>query len=113
MPVHDWTRVDAGIFHDFHLGWIAEIGRALNRGFLPPDHYALAEQSASGFRAKAEVDIYATKARTIVVRHTSGHRVVAYLKVVSPGNKYSRNGLCSFVAKVGEMLRAGIHLLIV
>ena len=18
MPVHDWTRVDAGLFHDFH-----------------------------------------------------------------------------------------------
>jgi hypothetical protein len=21
-PVHDWTRVDAGIFHDFHHAWI-------------------------------------------------------------------------------------------
>lgn len=44
MPVHDWTRVDAGIFHDFHHGWIEEIKRALNRGLLPPDYYALAEQ---------------------------------------------------------------------
>ena len=23
MPVHDWTRVDAGLFHDFHQGWTA------------------------------------------------------------------------------------------
>jgi Protein of unknown function (DUF4058) len=44
MPIHDWTRVDAGIFHDFHLSWIDEIKRALNRGLLPSEYYALAEQ---------------------------------------------------------------------
>src|SRR5438552_11150093 len=49
MPVHDWTRVDAGIFHDFHHGWIEEIKRALNRGLLPEGYYALAEQHAAGF----------------------------------------------------------------
>ncbi len=32
MPMHDWTRVDAGIYHDFHHEWISEIKRALNRG---------------------------------------------------------------------------------
>src|SRR5262249_50948974 len=48
MPVHVWTRVDAGILHHFHHGWIEEIARALNRGLLPPDHYALAEQIAGG-----------------------------------------------------------------
>src|SRR5207302_10526518 len=48
VPVHDWTRVDAGIFHDFHHAWIEEIKRALNRGLLPPDYYALAEQIAGG-----------------------------------------------------------------
>lgn len=30
MPVHDWTRVEAGIFHDFHTAWIPELRRALN-----------------------------------------------------------------------------------
>ncbi len=49
MPVHDWTRVDAGIFHDFHHAWIEEIKRALNRGRLPEGYYALAEQFAGGF----------------------------------------------------------------
>ncbi|MGE3819967.1 MAG: DUF4058 family protein [Isosphaeraceae bacterium] len=44
MPAHDWTRVDSGIFHDFHLEWISQIKRALNAGLLPPDYYALAEQ---------------------------------------------------------------------
>jgi hypothetical protein len=49
VPVHDWTRVDAGIFHHFHHGWIEEIARALNRGILPADYYALAEQHAAGY----------------------------------------------------------------
>src|SRR5438309_823998 len=40
MPIHDWTRVEAGIFHDFHHGWIADIKRALNAGVLPPNYYA-------------------------------------------------------------------------
>jgi hypothetical protein len=46
MPIHDWTRVTAGIWHDFHLAWIAEIRNVLNEGLLPPDYYALAEQIA-------------------------------------------------------------------
>src|SRR5215470_13717509 len=49
MPIHDWTRVEAGIFHAFHHDWITEIARALNRGLLPPDYYALPEQFAAGF----------------------------------------------------------------
>jgi len=46
MPVHDWTRVEAGIFHDFHLAWLTEIRNALNGGLLPEGYYALAEQHA-------------------------------------------------------------------
>ncbi len=44
MPVHDWTRVEAGLFHDFHVTWIALIRIALNEGLLPEGYYALAEQ---------------------------------------------------------------------
>jgi hypothetical protein len=49
MPAHDWTRVTAGTFHSFHLGWIAELTRTLNSGLLPRDLYALAEQRAAEF----------------------------------------------------------------
>jgi hypothetical protein len=49
MPIHDWSRIEAGIFHDFHHAWIEEIKRALNNGVLPEDYYALAEQHAAGF----------------------------------------------------------------
>ena len=49
MPVHDWTRVESGLFHHFHQGWITALSIALNvRGFLPPGYFALSEQVASG-----------------------------------------------------------------
>lgn len=48
MPIHDWTRVPAGIFHHFHHAWIERIHEALNGGLLPDDYYALAEQVAAG-----------------------------------------------------------------
>ncbi len=46
MPVHDWTLVDAGIFHAFHTVWIAQLNSALNGGLLPEGYYALPEQHA-------------------------------------------------------------------
>lgn len=49
MPVHDWTRVEAGIFHSFHNSWITHLGEALNGGLLPPGYYALGEQHAGRF----------------------------------------------------------------
>src|SRR4051812_19857075 len=44
MPVHYWTRVEAGDFHDFHQCWIVGIRNALNGGLLPPNYMAMAEQ---------------------------------------------------------------------
>jgi len=148
MPIHDWTRVEAGIFHDFHHAWIEEIKRALNRGILPPTLYALAEQFAGGFgqdvltleapaqmeeftgeesggialaavqpkvsfRARTEADIYAAKANRIAVRHVSDHRVVAVIEIVSPGNKNALGPIRTFVEKASELLRRGIHLMII
>ena len=49
MPVHDWTRVTAGVFHAFHNSSITAIQEALNNGLLPPDYYALGEQVAGPF----------------------------------------------------------------
>ena len=144
MPIHDWTLVDAGIFHDFHSTWIVAIKTALNAGILPPDYYALAEQivgrmgpdvvtlqrpalpsSLRGgvatqeppplrtqFRLRTLGSRYAGKTKSVVIRHTSDHRVVALIEVVSPGNKASKNGLQSFLRKAGEALSEGVHLLV-
>lgn len=149
MPIHDWTRVEAGIFHDFHHEWISEIKRALNRGVLPAEYYAMAEQIAGGlgpdvltlqrptngiparntvdpsgsvalamappktrFHERADEDLYAAKANAVVIRHVSNHKVVAMIEIVSPGNKNTRHGFRSFVQKAIDMIRAGVHLLI-
>ena len=45
MPLHDWTRVPAGIYHAFHLDWIGALQRSLNSGRMPEGYYALAEQA--------------------------------------------------------------------
>lgn len=48
MPIHDWTRVDAGLFHAFHQSWIIKLCDALNADCLPADYFALPEQSIKG-----------------------------------------------------------------
>ena len=59
MPIHDWTRVDAGTYHDFRQDWTIEIRRTLNRGILPPGYAAFADLKVSG----AEPDVAALKLR--------------------------------------------------
>ncbi|HUG68400.1 MAG TPA: DUF4058 family protein, partial [Pirellulaceae bacterium] len=64
MPLHDWTQVEAGIFHDFHTAWIAEIRKVLNGGLLPEGYYALAEQHAGNYVA----DILTLHSRPDIIR---------------------------------------------
>lgn len=44
MPIHDWTKVYAGLFHDFHQSWSIRMKDALNAGLLPKGLTALVEQ---------------------------------------------------------------------
>ncbi len=44
MPIHDWTRVSFGTFHNFHQGWMIALRDALNAGRLPEGYFAMAEQ---------------------------------------------------------------------
>jgi hypothetical protein len=59
MPIHDWSRVPAGLFHHFHQHWSIEIAATLNRGRLPKGVAALVEQ-CSGPR---ESDVLAIERR--------------------------------------------------
>ena len=141
MPIHDWTRVRANRFHDFHLSWTVAIRDALNRGLLPDGYFALAEQTTGGpspdvvtlsvptlpspaggiglDEARPQTrhvtptvaTLYATKANRVAVHHPDG-TVVAVIEIVSPGNKGSRHAINSFTRKAAAFLRAGVHLLI-
>ena len=44
MPLHDWNRIPAGLFHHFHQDWSIEIARELNRRRLPQRMSALVEE---------------------------------------------------------------------
>jgi len=60
MPVHDWSRVDAALFHDFHQSWAMAIRNALNARLLPPGYSALVERHA----ARLVPDVLAVQRRT-------------------------------------------------
>src|SRR5438309_1959654 len=60
MPLHDWTRVPSGLFHDFHQSWSIRIKDALNAGRLPKGVAALVEQKSGPL----ESDVLAIEART-------------------------------------------------
>lgn len=48
MPMHNWSRVTAGTYHNFHYRWLAAIMDRLNGGVLPKDFIAMAEQILHG-----------------------------------------------------------------
>jgi hypothetical protein len=144
MPIHDWTRVPAGLFHHFHQEWSVELSRQLNRGILPPGVSALVEQRTGTVepdvlaiearsRSRQSDDsgglltleppkvrmtyrttreIYSVRANRIVVKHHLG-RTVAVIEIMSPGNKDSRAAIRDFVDKTLDLLRAGIHVLLI
>jgi Protein of unknown function (DUF4058) len=143
MPVHDWSHVDANVFHHFHQRWTISICDSLNAGLLPPGFSALAEQRAGGLEpdvlalerrsgpsrsAKLAGLVTATPPKTSFVKQAKtvlaarGNRivirhrlgeVVCVMEIVSPGNKSGRAALRSFVEKSLEFLRQGIHLLVI
>ncbi|NNJ25478.1 DUF4058 family protein [Alienimonas chondri] len=65
--VDDWTRVDAGTFHDFHQTWIPQLKLALNGGLLPPGYYGHVERSFGAVSAaENEADLLALEDGTTV-----------------------------------------------
>src|SRR5207245_920517 len=48
------------------------------------------------FTAQIEMDHYALKQSTLVIRRSSGDHIVALVEIVSPGNKASRRALRTF-----------------
>lgn len=65
------------------------------------------------FEAEAEMDEYASKQRTITIRHSSDDQIIALIELISPGNKSSKHGIKSIVEKSVEALYRGYHLLII
>jgi hypothetical protein len=65
------------------------------------------------YTLEAEQRIYAEKANRVTVFHATGDEVVAYVEIVSPGNKQSEREVQRFLDKLAEAMRRGCHLLII
>jgi Protein of unknown function (DUF4058) len=74
MPIHDWARKPAGLFHHFHQQWAGALCNALNAGRLPEGFYALLEQHSAG----VEPDILALEREP---RAGTGHQPTAGIAV--------------------------------
>ncbi len=154
MHIHDWTRVGAGTFHDFHMAWITHLKEALNAGPLPSDYYAQGDAQGEQHMGRKIADVLTLHAsdpdqsltppqppdggavavaeapprvsrtlvlapsptrlrRTVTIRHTNGHRIVALIEILSPGNKAGADAVVEFVRKAKDAIRAGIHLVVI
>jgi hypothetical protein len=98
MPIHDWTRVEAGVFHAFRHRWLGALCDALNAGRLPEDHFAMIEPVRATDR--------------IAVRHREG-RLVAMVEVISPGDKADEAAMRCLVEAMGRAILERVHVLIV
>jgi hypothetical protein len=130
MPIHDWTKVPAGLFHHFHQDWTVELARAFNRGLLPKEVTAFGEQrnpprtsaidGAVVVKERPVTQIvlhndsffYSERANRVVVKHHLGE-TLAVVEIISPGIKDGRGTLHNFVDKTVAFLREGVHVLIV
>jgi hypothetical protein len=143
VPIHDWTRVRANRFHDFHQTWTIAIRNALNASRLPPGYFAMVEQQTGGPEPDVvtlelnpppgsdpgglAVAVQPPKARFVTRSEAANYArkanritvrhpdgdVVAVIEIVSPGNKDSRHAIRAFARKAVDLLQAGVHLLIV
>ena len=57
--------------------------------------------------------VYRARRRTLVIRHASGHRIVALVEIVSPGNKDRPATVQDLANKVDWALLQGIHVMTV
>jgi hypothetical protein len=108
MPIHDWTKVAAAIFHDFKSYWVQVLKHILNDGLLPGDYYAISERA--NVQSKA---IFPHKWSRLTVRQVDGDKVVAVIEILSPWNTQSKDAINAFVSDAVDLLTKRIHLLLI
>lgn len=113
MPVHDWSKVTAGTFHDFHLGWMVGIRSKLNCELLPEGYFAMLEPSRPKLDLKTEEDVYASNATRVAIFNSGFDRKVCAIEVISREDKSTKIGLAQFIARLMEEWVGGSNVLVV
>jgi len=58
-------------------------------------------------------EAYLRKKNKVVVRHVSDDRIIALVEIISPGNKAGRNAFRDLIAKVDELIRAQVNVMLI
>lgn len=122
MPLHDWTRVDAGDFHQMHTGWVVSTSGWCNQGGLPQNVYALLEPGRRLRTKKDPIQFgrftsdnahYYERRRTVAIRHSTGHSYAALIEITNPAIRTTARRLSEFVHKITVAVSQGIHVLLI
>lgn len=143
MPIHDWTRVDARLYHSFHHSWMVSLSQRLNNAVLPEDYFALLEtpkprpssefevldllESGDSGEEVRRVEITTAPRSQLIQRSEWGRYaglvritvrrrdgdVVSLVEIVSQVNKSSKHALQQFVQRSTDLIGQGVHRLLV
>ena len=119
MPIHDWTRVDAGVFHDFHLMWVCGLSRFFNSGGLPAGYYSLLEPASgesvfsSPGNADDEAEVYFRRRRVVRIRSERDDSPLASVQIIPPGAKLRADQLRTLTHTIKSDLNHGLGCLVI
>lgn len=98
MPIHDWSRVEPGLFHTFRHRWNGALCDALNDGRMPEEYFAAIEPVRSSDR--------------IAVHHRDG-RLVGVVEILATADKATEAALRDLVEAMGRAVLGRVHVLLV
>jgi hypothetical protein len=122
------NRLNQGLLPADHYAQVEQVMEAVTADLLtlqtealPEAHVEEGEGGLAGavappqvqFTDSLEADIYAGRARQIVIRHSGDDRIVALIELVSPGNKAGEYPFRTFLDKTIAALLQGYHLLLI
>lgn len=127
MTMHDWTRLDDGLWHDMHLGWVSYLSGELDQHILQGHPaYSLMEYNVAPLRSTLKYDLpdhtfdgldeetfYLRKRRTVTVRRSGDHAKVGLVEILSPGVKRGARTVTAFAEKMAAAVRLGFGVIVV
>ena len=97
---------------DMDSNWTVE-GRVSSLKDAGATAVADAPPDVSITQIASEEELYAAKRNLLAIRHSSGDELVAFIELVSSGNKGSRRALDQFLDKAYSVIKQGVHLLVI
>lgn len=115
MPVHDWTRVSSGDFHDFHQSWVVQLRSSLNHGALPPGYSAMVQRYRAPVEPPrgSEVVWYTSRKNQVAIFRGERTSPVAVIRLVAPGDKLGVLEVNRFADELLVAIDTGVHALVV